>query len=278
MSWFLRKYSEAYLMKGECYTYNLGSRIDLQKVAKKIPGLKWLDKEQTVLSSEMGQMRALVYGDGRMRLYMHEKSFEELREHLLTASAEIYALIEELRKVASVKRSSTDIIASGAQETVAGFDPGVRKTLGADVSVEALRLLVFSAYDVSGDFQAERMATQAGETLGRSFVAGREFKDAEQLLKGIVQYFDEHKFGKLVAVAPADSSKSATKDATLRVYECAFSAGMPPVNKRVCNFERGFLRGAFAKWKNTETVAVKETKCWGMGDAFCEFDIYTLSR
>jgi hypothetical protein len=265
-------------MKGECYTYDVGAKLDLQKLSKKAPALKWLDKEQTLLFSDIGNMKALVYSDGRIRIHLPEKPFEEVREHLLSASAEVYALIEEIKKATGIKTSTKDIIGSGVQEVISGFDPEVRKSLGIDVTVNALRSMMFSMYDIAGDFQAERIATQAGEILGRKFVSKTDFKNTDQLIKGMVEYFLENKLGKLVNVSKAEEMKGVPRDATLRVYECAFCAGMPPVNRHVCNFDRGFLRGAFAVWKNTETVTVKETRCWGMGDSFCEFDIYTLSR
>ncbi len=53
---------------------------------------------------------------------------------------------------------------------------------------------------------------------------------------------------------------------------CATCQGMPNVGRPVCHLERGVLTGALQAALG-RTVNTRETKCWGMGNRACEFEI-----
>ncbi|MCJ7822658.1 MAG: NAD-binding protein [Armatimonadetes bacterium] len=60
--------------------------------------------------------------------------------------------------------------------------------------------------------------------------------------------------------------------ATIEETVCATCQGMPKVGRTVCNLERGVITGALEA-RLGRTVHTKETKCWGLGDSICEFQI-----
>jgi len=66
---------------------------------------------------------------------------------------------------------------------------------------------------------------------------------------------------------------ACTEDgARLAETHCATCEGMPNVGKPVCHLERGVLNGALEAALG-RSVNTRETKCWGMGDRSCEFNI-----
>jgi len=60
--------------------------------------------------------------------------------------------------------------------------------------------------------------------------------------------------------------------ATIEETVCATCQGMPKVGRSVCNLERGVITGALEA-RLGRTVRTEETKCWGLGDSVCEFQI-----
>jgi hypothetical protein len=66
----------------------------------------------------------------------------------------------------------------------------------------------------------------------------------------------------------------ACSDRAARVAEseCATCEGLPVVGKSVCHLERGVLAGALEA-RLGRTVHAQETKCWGLGDGACEFEV-----
>jgi predicted hydrocarbon binding protein/voltage-gated potassium channel Kch len=67
----------------------------------------------------------------------------------------------------------------------------------------------------------------------------------------------------------ADCSESG---AHVEEDECATCQGLPQVGRPVCHLERGVITGALEA-KLGRTVRTRETKCWGLGNNACEFEI-----
>ena len=62
------------------------------------------------------------------------------------------------------------------------------------------------------------------------------------------------------------------------VYKSVFAFGFPNINKKICNFTRGLIRGFYCQFSGLENIVVKETKCWAAGDTYCQFEVYSLAR
>ena len=116
--------------------------------------------------------------------------------------------------------------------------------------------------------------TQAGETDGRRLVREKKPKNKKEFLEMLEETVSENSLGRMEEVK---KGKRGLVDTVLRVYACPFASGAPNVNHNLCDYTRGLIRGAFAEFKGAETVSVKEVKCWGKGDPYCEFEVYSLS-
>lgn len=259
-------------MQGECITYNLGRQLDLKRLAG-IDYLRQEDPSIPLLSGSVGGMRIFLLEDGRLRVFAPGLGMGQLKEKLAASSFEVYSVVEDVRKALGLEISARDVMAGGKQENVDG--EVMPRKLGTDVPLGLLRRLFYSAYDILGEFSAERIGTQAGENHGREL--GHGMASREELLEKLAKNIEEKRLGR-VEFKKVKESKAVAPEAVAIVYESAFSYGIPPVNKPVCNFLRGMLRGAFASFYNSENVSVHETKCWGLGDTHCEFEIYLFSR
>jgi len=60
----------------------------------------------------------------------------------------------------------------------------------------------------------------------------------------------------------------------VRIYECVSCFASPPIGTTMCDFEAGFLEAAMEKLFGRNRVV--ETRCWGLGYSFCEFEIEFL--
>ncbi|MCX6377421.1 MAG: ATP-binding protein, partial [Armatimonadetes bacterium] len=58
----------------------------------------------------------------------------------------------------------------------------------------------------------------------------------------------------------------------LTVTECATCSGAPNIGEPLCYFEAGFIAGAM-DGELAEHVRADETKCWGLGDRVCRWEV-----
>ncbi len=260
-------------MKAEAFTYDLGTRIDLSKL-EKLNYFRRTDNSDALVTDLKG-LTLMVLSNGRIRLFEHERDFEQIRDKMLTASIEIYSIIEDIIKTLGLKVSAKQIISSGRREEL-GTDDLALFERKQNLSTHVLRSLLFASYDLAGDFQAERISTQAGEQIGRKAVKIKKPQSKEELIRLLKKLFDDLGLGKLSTVEREKGS--VTLEAVFRVDDCALCSGVAPVNKKLCNLTRALLRGAFAEFKHMESITANETKCWGMGDTYCEFEVYSLAK
>lgn len=263
-------------MKAEAFTYDLHESVDLAKLAKSLDYLKFADERGKVLITQVGGLTLTLFESGKIRVFSPGKSFDEIRDKMLTASVEIYSVIEDISKTMKLGLNSKNIISSGYREDVGFAEKSLRGALPSDVSMEIMRHIFFGIYDVAGDFQVERIASKAGETMGRDYIRAKKPTKKPELISSLKSLFKETKLGEIEEIKPERSS--ATIECALRLHNSAFSAGIPNINAKVDNFARGVIRGAFVEFKKMESISVNETKCWGEGDTYCEFEVYSLAR
>lgn len=111
-----------------------------------------------------------------------------------------------------------------------------------------VRLLGFALLKVSPHL-FKRIGFEVGYALG--------FNGAN--LEDLAELWEELGLGKT----------SCSRD-VLTVEECYFCSGLPKVGYTYCRFDEGFIAGFLTKSKGKE-YKVKEVKCWGLGNEFCEF-------
>jgi predicted hydrocarbon binding protein len=73
----------------------------------------------------------------------------------------------------------------------------------------------------------------------------------------------------LGTIRVADCAESGAR---IEEDECSTCQGLPQVGRPVCHLERGVIAGALEA-KLGRAVRTRETKCWGLGDRVCTFEI-----
>ncbi len=145
----------------------------------------------------------------------------------------------------------------------------VRKRLGDYVSLHLFRLERLALILLSGaDSIMYRIGQEIAKEVTEEMVDGDGIKD---IFDGLAEIFEKLKIGILEYMGHKDGT------VVIRIYECITCSGMPNIGKTVCYFEGGLMAGAY------ETVTAKpafaiETKCWGTGYNYCEFNIKLDSK
>ncbi|MCD6523105.1 MAG: hypothetical protein J7K68_05115 [Candidatus Diapherotrites archaeon] len=256
-------------MQAQAYVYHIGMHLDPKKLSK-ISGLKKVDGLE-LFEKSIGNLRIQVFLNGEIRAFVPGKTINELKEVLIVSGVKIVELLEEIKKQ-GYKFDVEEVFKNGHQMDFTYETPeGTRVKLKNEVAADLLKELIYSAHDIMPEFQAERNSVQAGENIGRRLVRIYKPKNTDELADAIVKYFKEQKIGIVTYKTKKDEKESNMKMYTFRVDECAVASGIPLVNKPVCHITRGLIRGAFCQFLELENVAVKETKCWGLGDTYCEF-------
>jgi predicted hydrocarbon binding protein len=153
----------------------------------------------------------------------------------------------------------------------------LREESGDLVDLRALRIVNFSLQWASVGYQSALRF--AGMKFGRRLGENSETKELSSLLRELKKLIESLKAGKIEVKLQALSKK-----AFLTIYESALSAGVPNISQNLCFFEEGFIEGyldgVIAKqgsliggFENITEVEVRETKCQGKGDPFCQFTI-----
>ena len=131
-----------------------------------------------------------------------------------------------------------------------------RPKLGNEVSLHALGHIMVLPAIVSERY---RMAVRLGGAMGGKRVGERLMEaemDENEAVKGILRLFEHCKVGKV------------SMGETLRMVQNCESF-MIKAEEPSCHFTTGFLNGFFSTIKNQH---VKETKCIGLGDPYCEWE------
>ena len=107
--------------------------------------------------------------------------------------------------------------------------------------------------------------------LGESF-SGFSYYGGKQLgvrlpissIREMIEFIEKLKLGRMEVVEFDDEKM------LVNLYESATCAGLLSIGRPICYFEAGIIAGI------TENIfkkkmSVKETKCWGLGDKYCQF-------
>ena len=103
--------------------------------------------------------------------------------------------------------------------------------------------------------------------------AGKRFFEA--FGKDLVRSLDDLPIAALRSgIGIVDLVKESLNRMVVRIYECMSCFGSPPIGTTMCDFEAGFLEAAMERLYGRNRVI--ETRCWGLGYSFCEFEIEFL--
>jgi predicted hydrocarbon binding protein len=94
----------------------------------------------------------------------------------------------------------------------------------------------------------------------------------QETLIALAQLYSHNNIIPLYLAAHCDIAKLEGYTATLRIYELANSVGAINIGETLCHYTAGEIAGTIEAMIGSAT-SVKEVKCLGLGDAYCEFEI-----
>ncbi len=153
---------------------------------------------------------------------------------------------------------------------MAELDASKRK-MGQEADLCVLTIYKLVSSKMFGDFQSERLAVQAGETIGRDLAAGKDTKAVPKLL---TDFITKSGLGSVKFEMPKEKVERYEPLGIFRVAESAETYGLAKVEKPCCGILRGIIRGAFAGAYHQENISVKEIKCAALGEKECVFEAY----
>jgi len=172
----------------------------------------------------------------------------------------LVSMFQDRAQVGTAVRQATDelreaLAPSAAAETGAANRP-------RQVLFRALRLAL---QELSPGMESTLYAV--GRQFGRDAMAPNLGGDGLcAALEGMPQLWSAAGLGEIRVVECSEDS------ARIEESECATCQGMPQVGRSVCHLERGVIAGALEA-KLGRSVRTEETKCWGLGNGVCEFEV-----
>ncbi|MHA1258250.1 MAG: V4R domain-containing protein [Candidatus Heimdallarchaeaceae archaeon] len=94
----------------------------------------------------------------------------------------------------------------------------------------------------------------------------------QETLLALVQLYSHNNIVPLYQATHCDIAKMEGYTATLRIYELANSTGAINIGETLCHYTAGEIAGTIEAMIGSATQVV-ETKCRGLGDDYCEFEI-----
>jgi len=153
----------------------------------------------------------------------------------------------------------------------------LRKELGDEVNVRALRMIVYALQWTSVGYQSALRL--AGMKFGKRLGENSERTELSLVLEEIKKIIEVLRQGKVeIEILPKE------RGVQLKIYESSLTAGVPNVMQNLCFFEEGFIEGYFdgviakkgpiavaGAEGSISKVSCEEKRCIGLGDDFCGF-------
>lgn len=155
-----------------------------------------------------------------------------------------------------------NIIADGTAKTnvsrldLDNIEQITREELGNDTSVLLYRFIrLVGLKGILGE-SFSSFSYYGGKRLGMKFPI--------RSIREMIEFIEKLKLGRM-EVVEFDNEKML-----VNLYESATCAGLLPVGRPICYFEGGIIAG-IAENIFKKRMSVKEVKCWGLGDKYCQF-------
>ncbi|RLI70750.1 hypothetical protein DRO97_10530 [Archaeoglobales archaeon] len=145
----------------------------------------------------------------------------------------------------------------------------LREKLGDFISLHLFRLERMALVLMSG---ADSIMYKIGQEIAKE-VSPEVIKNdkIEEIFDGLANIFEKLRIGIL------ELREYKNERVNIRIYECVTCSGMPNIGKTVCYFEGGLMAGTYEVITKRTALAI-ETKCWGTGYKYCEFEIRLNKR
>ena len=232
------RFSESY----ECWGFqNVGATLGFMKPAQTVGVLAGWDNE--VSDWNVIELKCIGLGDPYCEYKIVPEEIDELEDSLKKDSTVIEKVNNQLK---------THIMGF----LLAKKPLMERPTLGSDVHMHELQQVTAASLEDEQVITVFRMGgAKAGKMLGEQLL--EEGLSEKEAVKLMIDFMNYCKVGKV------------TLDDTIRIKENSERYGMK-TKEPSCYFTTGFLNGFFYAVQNQH---VKETKCIGVGDAYCEWEL-----
>jgi len=165
----------------------------------------------------------------------------------------------------------------------------LRETIGDYVHLSALQMINISM--LSLDPLSAMLLYEAGKNVGK-YGHGQMFlytlnpdimmyytvsEKYNEVLIALEKYYSNSDELPMFVSDRAEVVKKSDTTATLRIYGSALAQGVPLLGEPLCHFICGEIAGLIeVSTGSIKFVKVEETKCHGLGDKYCEFEIQLL--
>jgi len=257
------------------YIYNFGKPLELAKIKSKLK-MNSLEGDKNILFLFIDPLFLVLFKKGKLRIIHKDRDIDALKKSLTVMAPKLREIISEITKITSIKDVDSIISEGDVENETGGLEFERSSKLGIGITTFK-ELSVISPEKVLGSYQRERIATQAGENLGRRLAL--DTKDRKNLENKLLKFIEDEGLG--IASIMSTEKAGTIKDeiqkpySIFRVFEST-SYGTTPNGKAMCDLIRGLIRGAYCVYLNQENLNVVETRCWGLGDVYCEFRVYML--
>lgn len=261
----------------QTFALDLMTKVDVERLSEELDYLSPPKRINMFLVTEalFDSTLIRVFENGWIRVYVVTES-GSYGEAMFKATESLTHLRRIITDVNNTLKTKIDV-----EKVLAGIKPiseelamyelllldldSARPKYKKDASATYFRILHHSALEkYLGATTAVKILYSTGEEAGRVFASVYSAKDLKGFLKGLKEFMDREKIADIEVVSADDST------IRIRSNESMTSAGIPPVARPVCHLERGFIAGAVAGYLG-KNVSSQETRCWGLGDTFCEF-------
>lgn len=195
--------------------------------------------------------------------------FAKYIKRLNASEAEIDArVVEDMRR--AMMRDDTEINMRLDLTRVGDVYSG-RRQLGPSVSIGHYRAMAigFATYMTEKlGHVGDAILYSVGRLTARQ-VAEEIFKETGSEAVALPRVFAEIR-NQGIAIPEVAQRTEDWVDVILR--ENVTSAGIQSLGQAVCHYQAGMLAGLFEAMSGRRTLC-RETKCWGLGDKYCEFRI-----
>jgi|GEM_PF-1353059 hypothetical protein len=144
-----------------------------------------------------------------------------------------------------------------------GDETKIRPTLG-----DAFPLTFFRTFKIALAMvdSVDNMFYEMGEVIAKEELSKYvDTSDLATMMKSAAPIFEKLRIG-LVKVHPIND-----EHILVDLRECTTCYGMPNIGSAICYFEAGIIGGLVDATIGKSSV--KEIKCWGLGDNYCQFDV-----
>ncbi|MFQ5976486.1 MAG: V4R domain-containing protein [Candidatus Hydrothermarchaeales archaeon] len=264
-------------MAEQAFMVDLGKEIDLEEASKKIDYISPPRRVGLFKAADATFDGTIVrlFENGWVRVVV-KTELSALTEAMFKATESlvyIRKVVTDLRIGLGLDLDSDRVMAS-IKPVTEKFDlheilimdiDSIRPTFKAVMNPLFFRILhLYTLEEYVGATTAVKILYSTGEDIGKVFAGIYATDTLESFMEELKKFLEKERVAK-ISVQSMDESKIVIKS-----EESMTSAGIPTINKPVCHFERGFITGAIKEYLG-KNINSRETKCWGLGDLYCEF-------